>query len=118
MRIHGVLFGLASFPFVANAELISGSAIRYGNWSGAAYSYDTTGTFSHCAISAVYNSGETLILTVNEDATVSVGVISPNLNMTVGQTFPVALYIDNRSPLFGTAEALDANFAALRLDDF
>lgn len=118
MRVTAILFASLILPGAASAEFIHGSEIQSGNWSGGAYTFDDTGNFAHCAVQAGYNSGDTLMLTVNQDATVSVGVVSDGLTMTVGQTFPVTLYIDNRQPMYGTAEALGVNFAALQLQDF
>lgn len=118
MRSLAVLLGLNLVAVAAHAEFIQGSDIQYGNWSGGAYSYDDTGDFSHCAVSAEYLSGDTLIFTVNSDVSVSVAVVSPGLNLTEGQTFPVTLYVDRRRPFNATATALDHNFAALKIPEF
>ena len=111
----------ASLMIFANpvaAEYIPGTDIKVENWSGAAYTFDTTGAFSHCVVSAPYVSGDTLFLSVNRDATVSVGVVSPNLKMQPGQEFPVSLYIDRRAPFYGQAVAQSSDFAILVLPDF
>lgn len=116
MRLLLASLVLAAAP--AYAEYIPGSDIRVGNWAGAGYTYDETGRFSHCVVSASYLSGDTLYLSVNEDASVTVGVESPGLTMTVGQEIPVALYIDRRAPFYGRAYAVDTSFATLVLNDF
>lgn len=102
----------------ASAEFIPGSDILVGNWSGGAYTYDDTGAFSHCVVSAPYVSGDTLLLSVNENASVTVGVVSPVLKLQPGQEIPVSLFIDNRAPFYGSAIAQDTNFATLVLFDF
>lgn len=102
---------------LAWADEIPGTQITYGNWSGAAFTYDD-GTFSHCVVSAGYNHGNTLLFSVNGDATVNVGVISPTEIFTPEQEFPVALYVDRRAPFYGTATALDTSFAVLSIADF
>ncbi len=102
----------------AEAEYIPGSDIQVGNWNGAAYTNDASGTFSHCAVSASYLSGDTLLLSVNANATVTIGVVSAAVNLTAGQEIPVALFIDRRAPFYGTAVAQDSNFATLVLPDF
>lgn len=102
----------------ASAEYIAGSEIGFGNWHGAAYTFDETGRFSHCAVSAPYLSGDTLYLSVNQNATVTVGIESPGLNMTPGQEIPVTLYIDRRAPFYGRAYAVNPTFATLILADF
>jgi len=105
--------GLASS---AMADEIPGTQIAYGNWSGAAYTFDD-GSFSHCVVSAMYNHGNTLLFSVNGDATVNVGVISPTEIFTPDQEFPVALYVDRRAPFYGNALALDTTFAVLNIAD-
>lgn len=112
---------LAPFLLIAHsaaAEYIPGSDIQAGNWSGAAYTHDYSGAFSHCVVSASYVSGDTLLLSVNQNATVSVGVVSPGLELQKGQEIPVALFIDRRAPFYGSAVAIDTDFATLVLPDF
>lgn len=101
---------------IASADEIPGTRIYYGNWSGAAYTFDD-GSFSHCVVSAAYNHGNTLFFSVNIDATVSVGVASPNEIFTPNQEFPVALYVDRRAPFYGNATAVDPTFAILTIAD-
>lgn len=114
---------LASFAlsiFLASAAMadeIPGTQIGYGNWSGAAYTFDD-GTFSHCVVSANYKHGNTLLFSVNGDGTVNVGVVSPTEIFTPDQEFPVALYVDRRAPFYGNAVALDTKFAVLNIADF
>lgn len=116
MRLLFAALALAASP--ASAEYIAGSEIGFGNWHGAAYTFDETGRFSHCAVSASYLSGDTLYLSVNENATVTVGIESPGLNMVPGQEVPVTLYIDRRAPFYGRAYAVNPTFATLILADF
>lgn len=101
----------------ALAEPIAGSQFSFGNWSGSAYSFDDTGRFSHCVISASYKSGNTLLFSVNNDASVTVAVAG-NLGLQQGQQFPVALYVDRRAPFYGTATAFTDTMAALKISDF
>ena len=116
VRVCSILFTLfAATP--ALAEFITGSDINSGNWAGGAYTDDTSGLFSHCAISADYVSGDELFMSVNGDATVTVGVLSPAFNLREGESFPVTLQIDRRTPFDGTAYANGSNFATLVLPD-
>lgn len=104
--------------FQALAEEIPGSFFKSGNWQGAAYTFDDTGRFSHCVISASYISGDTLLFSVNDDVSISVAVVSPALRLSPGQTFPVRLTIDRRQSFEGTATALGTDFASLTINDF
>lgn len=100
------------------ADLIPGSSFNYGNWYGNAFTNDATGDFSHCAVSASYNSGDTLYFTINSNVTVSVAVSNPTLNLTPNQSFPVSLTVDRRHKFFGTATAISREMATLTIDDF
>ena len=97
---------------------IVGSAFTSGNWEGAAYTFDDTGEFSHCAISVGYVNGDYLYLSVNSDATVTVGVESPGFRFRPNESFPVSLHIDNRRPFNGTATALEETFIIVTIHDF
>lgn len=115
MRLIIFLACLVAYP--AFAEMIPKTNFYYGSWQGAAYTSDETGRFSHCAISAQYNHGNTLLMSINADATVNVAVQTPEETFTENEEFPVALYIDRRQPFYGNAWATDSRFAILTLND-
>ena len=81
----------------ASSEEIPGSQFGYGNWSGAGYTYNDTGTFSHCVVSAAYASGDTLFLSVTDGATVVIGISNPSFRFKPGFTFPGMVEIDRRA---------------------
>lgn len=103
---------------VAYAEKIPSSDFNYQNWQGAAYTFEGATNFSHCVISATYLSGDVLFLSVNAGGTVGVGVLSNNLHLVVGQSFPVTLRIDRNEPIYATATAATSNFASLNIPNF
>ncbi|QIE42630.1 hypothetical protein G5B39_12265 [Rhodobacteraceae bacterium SC52] len=102
----------------AQSEVILGSSFASGNWQGEAYTNDVSGKFSHCAISAPYESGDTLIFGVTRAATVTVGVVAPGLRMTEGDTFPVILQVDGRSTFQAVGAAASSDVAYLEIEDF
>lgn len=106
------------FSIAATAEQIPGSDFSYQNWQGQAWTFAGTSTFSHCAISASYVSGDILILSVNSDGTVGLGVQSSGLQLTAGETFPVTLSVDSRPPIYATATAAASDFAGLHIPNF
>jgi len=57
--IAAVIFAAVSSP--PEAGEIPRTAFASGNWSGAAYTDDETGQFSHCAMSGSYVSGDDLL---------------------------------------------------------
>jgi S1-C subfamily serine protease len=79
--------------------------IRVGNWSGGAYTNDSTGAFSHCAAATSYLNGISVILGQNADSSWLLGLANQNFNMTTGETFPIDVTFDGQSQvrLFGTA---------------
>lgn len=106
----------AWFAGVAGADEIPGTSIRYGNWNGAGWTTEQ-GAFSHCSVAAEYVHGNTLMFSVNSDASVSVGVVSPSDTFNVNESFPVALFVDRRAPFYGNATAIDPRFAVLNIAD-
>lgn len=116
---RAILSGLFLFAsaITVSAEKIPSSDFGYLNWSGAAYTDDNTGSFSHCAVSANYKSGNRLLFSVNSDATVSVGVHNPTFAFDIGRRFNVSLYIDRRRPFHATAEAISSEMAVLTIPD-
>lgn len=102
----------------ADSEVIPGTRFDHGYWAGAAYSDDYSGEFSHCVVSAEYVSGDILYLSVTSGATVVVGVGNPSFRFTVGESFPVSIYIDRRRPFHARANAGGSDFVTLEISDF
>lgn len=99
----------------ALAEFIPSSEFSFGNWQGGAYTDNVSGYFSHCAVSASYLSDDVLYFSRNSDGSVNLAVESPRLAMEAGATYPIAIFIDNLQPIFGTAEAMDGTFVVINL---
>ncbi len=117
MRVYYCLLALL-FSLPVSAGTIPGSKSSSGNWKISAYTHDPTGKFSHCAMNASYDGGDTLHFSVNADATVSIGISNRLFRFTPGETFPVVLKVDKRAPFYGQAQALGPDFAFLKLPDF
>lgn len=101
-----------------SAGEISGTEFAHGAWEGLGYFNDETGKFSHCVVSAVFNSGDTLYLSVTNGATVVVGFSNPAFRFGEGESFPVSVHVDRRSPFYARATAVDGSTAFLELEDF
>jgi hypothetical protein len=89
--------------------------LRIGNWSGGAFSNDSTGAFSHCAASARYKSGITLVFSVSNDRVWSMGFSSPSWNLTPKSSYPVKYWVDGGQVLNGTAYAKTTRLAQVIL---
>lgn len=113
----GLVAILALLPTMLVAKEIQGSYFSYGNWIGAAYTNDQTGSFSHCAVTAEYVTGDTLIFSLDRSGAVGVGVSSPELNLQPGTRFPVSVEVDNRRSFTADAVAKSSDLAILYIDN-
>jgi hypothetical protein len=59
------------------------------NWSGGAYTDDTTRTFSHCAASTAYRSNILFFVAVNRSMQWNLGFLRPDWNLKTGEVIPV-----------------------------
>lgn len=85
------------------------SEMNIGNWSGGAYTHTKTGEFSHCAASANYKSGVTLVFSIYRDLTWALGLANDNWKLTEGDTYPVQYRVDRGKTFEGTATAIAPN---------
>ncbi len=105
--IAAACMGSLIFVLPASAEQIS--EITIGNWNGGAYTHTQTGEFSHCAASASYKSGITLVFSINRDMTWALGLANDNWKLTEGDTYPVEYRVDSSKAYEGTATAIAPN---------
>ncbi|PTW63466.1 hypothetical protein C8N35_1011520 [Breoghania corrubedonensis] len=101
-----VAIGLAGIfaPATAQAERVS--HFKIGNWDGGAYTHSKTGAFSHCAASASYRSGTTLIFSIYTDLNWAFGLVNNTWKLTPGQTYPVRYWVDRGRDFVGKAEVV------------
>ncbi len=97
------LAALLHAPVAAAATMDS---THVGNWLLGAYSNDQTGQFSHCAMSASYNSGITMLFAVNRTFGWSLGFADPAWKLSIGSTYTLKLSIDGGAPIRAEAHAL------------
>ncbi|MEI2386648.1 hypothetical protein [Breoghania sp. JC706] len=114
-----VALGLAGIlaPGAAQAERIS--HFKIGNWDGGAYTHSKTGAFSHCAASASYRSGTTLVFSVHADLNWAFGLVNNAWKLKTGESYPVRYWIDRSPDFVGTAEVISEHQVkvALPADD-
>jgi len=112
------LYAAGAFMAVATtsaAEAARMTSIKIGNWKGGAYSNDNSGAFSHCAASAKYRNGQTLLISVGHDKTWSVGFANDRWNLEPGSKHPVRFRVDNGTSYSGTASARTRYLAQVML---
>jgi hypothetical protein len=71
-------------------------SINIGNWQGGAYTDDKTGSFTHCAAGATYQSGIYFAVSVGENLSWRLGFAHENWQLTPGQAFALALTFDGQ----------------------
>jgi S1-C subfamily serine protease len=108
MRCAALLVSALASTLLAVPSAFAGGpfgTIHVGYWQGGAYTNDTTGAFSHCAASANYLNGLSLLISLNAQRTWSIGFASPTWNLPEGQSFPFDLTFDGHSQfrVFGNA---------------
>lgn len=94
------------------ALLLSGSAqaagpfgeVIVGNWKGGAYTNDSTGQFSHCAVNAPYKNGTRLLTSVTSGYQWLLGIAHPDWKLRVGANVPLELAFDRGSRISVTAQ--------------
>jgi len=81
--------------------------IHVGNWKGGAFTDDSTGAFSHCGATSIYDNGVILVVGLNANKSWLLGFASPGFRLTKGNTVPVDVTFDGRSQarLFATANS-------------
>ncbi|MFJ5370481.1 hypothetical protein ACIPIA_14775, partial [Bosea sp. CER48] len=77
--------------------------IVVGNWSGGTFTNDQTGAFSHCAVSARYKSGVTMLTSVTAQYSWLLGFTKPNWTLRTGETLKLRLVFDRSSTIDVTA---------------
>lgn len=71
-------------------------SINVGNWHGGAYTNDNSGTFSHCAAAASYQSGILFLVSVGQDFSWTLGFFHQNWKLTPGEAFALSLTFDGQ----------------------
>ena len=102
-----VTAGLAA-PAVS-AE-VPNSSFSYGEWSGAAYTDDSTGKFFYCNISRKYENNEILEFAVYYTGSFSFYLTNPAVPRRQGDTFNVTMMTPNGYPITARFDALNNNF--------
>lgn len=104
---------VASAATAVMAQSSSLRSFKIGNWSGGAFARD--GRFTHCAASASYGSGITMLFSINRNYQWNIGFASRDWRLTPGTTYDLAFAIDDREPIYARGEAINASHAVVQL---
>ncbi len=97
------------------AREVPGSGGNVAGWRLSAYMSDSTGKFTHCAISAPYRSGISMIFAVSDDFSWRVGWTAEGWNLQTGQSVDLEMYFDGIGPYRVTAKATTARLVLAEL---
>ena len=117
MRLSALFLAIAASLLIARpatAERIEHFK-KIGNWDGGAYTHSKTGKFSHCAASASYRNGNTLIFAIYKNRTWALGIANKDWKLKVGDTYAVRYRIDKGAEHSGKAGAVADNQIKLPL---
>lgn len=88
-----------------------------GGWQIGVFTNDQSRRFSHCAASANYRNGLTLLFSVSESLEWAVGFSSPEWNLTPGRNFDIDIRIDGNQPLSVNGRAVNTKLLRATLAD-
>ena len=117
MRTSWVI-GAALQAFLLSASVHAAGPINQvniGNWHGGSYTNNSTGNFSHCAVSAGYRSNIIFSVAVGVGYSWRFGFINNAWHLTVGQSIPVDLTFDGRGPYHVYARVIQPNFVIIEM---
>lgn len=118
LQLVAALFAQLAFAMsVASvkAEQISGSSTAVAGWNIGAYTNDSTGKFSHCAMSAAYRSGITMYFSVSGNYSWRVGWSHPSWQFVKGNEVDIAVHVDDKGPYNLRAVAASNSMALAEL---
>jgi hypothetical protein len=93
-------------PAASSGTIATLSTFMVGNWSAGAYSVAGSMAFDHCAASAEYKSGITLIFAVSRTFQWSMGLYNSSWQLSQGSTYQITYAVDGSGPTIAKAVAL------------
>jgi hypothetical protein len=103
------------FSQPAFSQVIASS--RFEGWVINSFRSASTGQFTHCAASATYNSGVSLLFSVNHRFDWNMGFASSAWNLQPGTQIPITYAIDALPPRTATASVVASNHVVAPLPD-
>jgi hypothetical protein len=107
------------FSSIALVESSPAATIRefkIAGWHAGAYTGNSR-EFNHCAASARYNSGVTVIFSIDRTFHWSMGFYHPQWRLNPGSTFDIAFKVDDEQPILARARAIGLGQVSVPLLD-
>lgn len=106
MRFGYLSSVVAAFVLSGAAHAANVEEFKAEDWDGSAFTDDTTGQFSHCAVYASYQNGSTLFISYEVSESWYLSASNDSWQLTQGQSYPIKFRIDRRGEIEGTGDAL------------
>ncbi len=113
----GVVATLSLATLPVAAELISGTSRDVSGWKIGAYTYNDTGKFSHCAMTAKFRSGITMVFAISHNLTWRAIWAHPDWKLTRGEKVEVTFSVDGGAGRQTMATARTTNSVTAELPD-
>jgi len=91
--------------------------IKHGNWKGGSYTNSQTGKFSHCAVSARYKRGDSLVFSIDRQYKFSVGVADKRWKLRQGSQYDVTMQVDRGRRYFRSGAAVSPTLMKVPIGD-
>ena len=95
------LLSLLFFNCLIAASIARGpiTPLQVGAWVGGSYLDDSSGSFSHCAVSGQFKSGQDLVIGAFPNGNWGLGIVDPRWKLSIGTQYSVRLIFDNSNPI-------------------
>ena len=110
--VAALMLGLSGFS-VAVAEPLY--RFKVGSWDAGAYSRRDSRQFNHCAGSATYNSGVSVVFAVGRDYGWSMMLANPDWTLTRGRSYNLGFSVDGDVSTWRTGTAITSNGVEIEL---
>lgn len=114
-----ILLGIAIAAVIFSSRVSAATIESFdsGVWSGGAYSSNQDGRFSHCAMSAPYKSGITVLFVITRDFQWSINFTNDAWKLDRGSKYDLTYWIDGYAAQQGKATAISDKLVSLPLAD-
>lgn len=118
MKFFITLISVLLLATGSSARQIQGSAYNSGNWSGAAYTFDDSGAWSHCVITGNFRNGQNLSFSLTNSYKVGVFLNNSDRPVFQGQgEFEIRTKVDRFGSMYGSAVPIDDYTVGIWYDD-
>ncbi|WP_431301681.1 hypothetical protein [Sediminicoccus sp. BL-A-41-H5] len=102
-------------PGISAAQNSIIATTNFNGWQISSFRSPSTGQFTHCAASANYRSGITLLFSINSRTQWNIGFVHRDWTLSQGKDIPLQFNVDNAPPRPGVATAINTTHAVMGL---